>query len=93
VRHKTWRSIGGNGRLKDISCGLARVAVLFNPKTLPQSKIFVPAIESAASSIGVEALDVQARDRRYRAPGLESFARQPNGGLLLHPSAGKDQHG
>src|SRR5229473_2406595 len=84
-------SIGGKwlGLLKEISCGLARVAVLFNPETSPQSKFFVPAIESAASSLGVQALAVPARATGDIEPALESFARQPNGGLILHPSAGK----
>ena len=84
-------SIGGKwlGLLKEISCGLARVAVLFNPETSPQSKFFVPAIESAASSLGVQALAVPARATGDIEPALESFACQPNGGLILHPSAGK----
>jgi len=84
-------SIGGKwlGLLKEISCGLARVAVLFNPETSPQSKFFVPAIESAASSLGVQAPAVPARATGDIEPALESFARQPNGGLILHPSAGK----
>ena len=58
-------------------------------ETSPQSKFFVPAIESAASSLGVQALAVPARATGDIEPALESFARQPNGGLILHPSAGK----
>ena len=40
--------------LKQASPGLTRVAVIFNPDTSPQSKLFVPAIEAAASSLTVE---------------------------------------
>ena len=41
--------------LKQASPGLRRVAVIFNPDTSPQSsKLFVPAIEAAASSLAVE---------------------------------------
>ena len=34
--------------LKQASPGLTRVAVIFNPDTSPQSKLFVPAIEASA---------------------------------------------
>jgi ABC transporter substrate binding protein len=49
----------------------------------PQSKFFVPAIESAASSPGVQALAVPVRATGDTEPALESFARQPNGGLIF----------
>ena len=42
-------SIGGKwlDLLSEIAPGLARVAVMFNPETSPQSRFFVPAIEAA----------------------------------------------
>jgi len=42
--------------LKEIAPGLTRVAVLFNPDTSPQSKFFMRAVETAASSRGVRAM-------------------------------------
>src|SRR5262245_37877744 len=54
-------SIGGKwlDLLKETAPGLARVAVMFNPDTSPQSKFFMRAIESAAS--GMQAIPVPVR--------------------------------
>jgi putative tryptophan/tyrosine transport system substrate-binding protein len=78
-------SVGGKwlGLLKDVAPSLARVAVMFNPETSPQSKFFVPAIETAAASLGLESVVLQVRATADIAPAVESFARQPNGGLIL----------
>jgi hypothetical protein len=48
-------SIGGKwlDLLKAAAPGLARVAVMFNPNTSPQSKFFMQAIEAAAPSLGM----------------------------------------
>src|SRR5439155_15052011 len=53
-------SIGGKwvDLLKEITPGLARVAVMFNPDTSPQSKLFMRSVEAAASSLGVQAIAV-----------------------------------
>jgi putative ABC transport system substrate-binding protein len=71
------------GMLKEIAPGLARVAVMFNPETSPQSKFFVAAIEVAASSLGVQIVNVPVRATTDIEPALESFTREPNGGLML----------
>jgi putative ABC transport system substrate-binding protein len=78
-------SIGGKwlGLLKEAAPGLARVAVMFNPDTSPQSKFFVQAIETAAASLGVQAIAAPVRASADIEPALESFGRQPNGGLIL----------
>ena len=78
-------SIGGKwlDLLKEVAPGLARVAVMFNPETSPQSKFFMQAIEAAAPSLGVQAIAVPVRATADIEPALESFARQPNGGLML----------
>ena len=41
--------------LKEIAPGLARVGVMFNPDTSPQSKFFMRSIEAAAPTLGVQA--------------------------------------
>jgi len=41
--------------LKEIAPGTTRVAVLFNPKTAAPTKYFMPTVEAAASSLGVQA--------------------------------------
>ena len=78
-------SIGGKwlGLLKDVAPSLARVAVMFNPNTSPQSKFFMRSIESAARSLNVQAIATPVRATDDIEPALETFARQPNGGLIL----------
>ena len=78
-------SIGGKwlDLLKEAAPGLARVAVMFNPDTSPQSKFFMRSVEAAASSLGVQAVAVPVRATADIEPALASFARQPNGGLIL----------
>jgi len=78
-------SLGGKwlGLLKEAAPGLARVAVMFNPDTSPQSKFFMRAVETAAPSFGVQAIAVPVRTTADIEPALASFARQPNGGLIL----------
>lgn len=81
-------SIGGKwlDLLKEAVPGLNRVAVMFNPDTSPQSKFFMRAIEAAASH-GVQAIAVPVRAIPEIESALESFARQPNGGLILPTDA------
>jgi putative ABC transport system substrate-binding protein len=78
-------SVGGKwlGLLKEIAPDLARVAVMFNPETSPQSAFYVPAVEATAHSLGVQVTAIPVRATADIAPALESFASQPNGGLIL----------
>jgi putative tryptophan/tyrosine transport system substrate-binding protein len=78
-------SIGGKwlGLLKEAAPGLVRVAVMFNPDTSPQLKFFMYAIEAAAESLGVQVIAAPVRATADIEPALESFGRQPNGGLIL----------
>jgi putative ABC transport system substrate-binding protein len=85
-------SIGGKwlDLLKEVAPGLARVAVIFDPEASPQSKFFMQVIEGTASSHGVQASAVTVRATADIEPALESFARQPNGGLMLTTNAFTD---
>jgi putative ABC transport system substrate-binding protein len=78
-------SIGGKwlGLLKEAAPGLARVAVMFNPDTSPQLKFFMQAIEAAAPSLGLKVIAAPVRATGDIEPALESFGRQPGGGLIL----------
>jgi putative ABC transport system substrate-binding protein len=69
--------------LKEIMPGLARVAVMFNPDTSPQSNFFMPAIEAAAAKLGVNAVALPVHTTADIEPALRGFAHEPNGGLLL----------
>jgi putative ABC transport system substrate-binding protein len=78
-------SVGGKwlGLLKEIAPSLARVGVMFNPDTSPQSKFYLQAIEAATPMLGVQALTLPLHTTSDIAPAIEAFSRQPNGGLVL----------
>src|SRR5262249_8151184 len=78
-------SIGGKllDLLKEIAPALVRVAVVFNPDTSPQSKFFMRSIETAAQSLGVQAMALHVRAAGDIEPAIEGVARQPNGALIL----------
>jgi putative ABC transport system substrate-binding protein len=80
-------SVGGKwlDLLKEIAPALSRVAVVFNPDTSLQSKFFMRSIEAAAPSLGVQAMAVPIRATTDVEPAIETFARAPNGGLILTP--------
>jgi putative tryptophan/tyrosine transport system substrate-binding protein len=56
---------------------------MFNPDTSPQLKFFMQAIEAAAASLGLKVIAAPVRATGDIEPALESFGRQPNGGLIL----------
>jgi putative ABC transport system substrate-binding protein len=78
-------SMGGKwvGLLKQAAPGLARVAVMFNPDVSPQTQFYMRSIEAAAPSFGIQAIAVPVRAPADIQSALESFSRQPNGGLIL----------
>jgi putative tryptophan/tyrosine transport system substrate-binding protein len=79
-------SLGGKwlGLLKEAAPGLARVAVMFDPDMSPQYKSYMmPAIETAARSLGVHAATMPVRTAADIEPSLTSFARASDGGLIL----------
>jgi putative tryptophan/tyrosine transport system substrate-binding protein len=78
-------SVGGKwvDLLKEIAPSLARVAVMFNPDTSPQSKFFMRSIEAAAPSHGVQAIATPVRTTPEIEAALQNFSREPNGGLIL----------
>jgi putative ABC transport system substrate-binding protein len=69
--------------LKEIAPSLARVGVMFNPDTSPQSKFFMRSIEAAAPSLGVQASVIPVRATADIEPAFERFAHAPNSGLIL----------
>jgi len=73
--------------LKAAAPALARVAVMFNPETSPQSKFFMRSVEAALPSLGVQAIAVPVRTTADVESAIQSFARQPNGGLILPTDA------
>jgi putative ABC transport system substrate-binding protein len=78
-------SVGGKwiDLLKEAAPGLARVAVMFNPDTSPQAEFYMRSIAAAAPLLSVQAMAIPVRVTNDIEPALESFGRQPNGGLML----------
>src|SRR5262245_27131974 len=72
--------------LKGIAPGLERAALVANPKTTAYD-YFVRNAEAAAASVGVELVPTPSANAAEIERSIESFARMPNGGLLL-PSDG-----
>jgi putative ABC transport system substrate-binding protein len=78
-------SLGGKwlDLLKNVVPSLARVAVMFNPDTSPQTRFFLPVIDAVAPSLGVQVISMPVRAIAEIEPALASFAGQPNSGVIL----------
>jgi putative tryptophan/tyrosine transport system substrate-binding protein len=78
-------SVGGKwvDLLKEIAPSLARVAVMFNPDTSPQSKFFMRSVEAAGPPHGVQAIAAPVRTTSEIEAAFRDFSREPNGGLIL----------
>jgi putative ABC transport system substrate-binding protein len=70
--------------LKEIAPYLARAAFVANPKTGPYDYI-LRAAEAAAPSLAIELVPSPVENTADIERAIESFARVPNGGLLLSP--------
>jgi putative tryptophan/tyrosine transport system substrate-binding protein len=78
-------SIGGKwlDLLKQMSSGLARVAVLMSPPEVdPQSKFWLRSVEAEAPSLGVEVMTHHLSTASNLESAMERLSRQPNIGLI-----------
>jgi putative ABC transport system substrate-binding protein len=71
--------------LKEFSPGLKRIAILFDPAS--RNTGFIPVIESAARSFGLQVSLLSVRDGDEIDRAIGTFAREPNGGLIVVSSA------
>jgi putative ABC transport system substrate-binding protein len=71
--------------LKEIAPGIRRVAVVRDP-ALPQGTGLFGAIQTAASSFGVELAPVNVRDASEIERAIATFARSPHRGLIVTAS-------
>jgi putative tryptophan/tyrosine transport system substrate-binding protein len=87
-------SMGGKwiDLLKQMAPSLARIAVMFNPDTAPQSKVLLPSIEQAALSFKAEVISAPVHNEAEIERAIETLSREPNGGVLLTPDAFTAQH-
>jgi len=57
---------------------------VFNPDTAPFGPLFwQPVVDVAARSFAVAAMQIPVRDGRALAVEIETFAREPDGGLMV----------
>jgi putative ABC transport system substrate-binding protein len=68
--------------LKEIAPHITRVAVTRNPSSVAQVGM-LGAIQSVASSLGVELHPIEARDATEIERAITAFARSGNGGLIV----------
>jgi putative ABC transport system substrate-binding protein len=73
--------------LMEIVPHTARVMYLFNPPTAPFAQRFLEPLKSAASSIGVEVVASPVHEPAEIEKVIAGFAREPDGGLIVLPSA------
>jgi ABC-type uncharacterized transport system substrate-binding protein len=74
--------------LKEIAPRLARAAFVVNPKTAPYYDYYLRAAEAAASSLAIELVLSPIEDATPDIErAIESFARGPNGGLVVPPGS------
>src|SRR5262245_14150650 len=79
--------------LKEIAPGLKRAALLINPKSAPYYRYFVNAAEEAAPSLGLQLVfDPIENDAAQIERVIESFARVPDGGLVVLPDSTPQIH-
>src|SRR5262249_41406247 len=77
--------------LKQIAPRGVRVGVLRDPQT-PGGSGQLGAIQAATSSLGVELKAFDVRDTATFEHGLSTFAREPNGGLIVLNSLASSIH-
>ncbi len=73
--------------LMEIAPRTARVMYLFNPPTAPFAQRFFEPLKGAASSIGVEVVASPVHDPAEIETVITGFAREPDSGLIVLPSA------
>jgi putative tryptophan/tyrosine transport system substrate-binding protein len=69
--------------IKQMAPSITRVALVFNPETDPQSKLFVSAMEAAAPSLGVGVMAAPVHSTPELEATLARVAREPNIGLIV----------
>jgi putative ABC transport system substrate-binding protein len=73
--------------LSEITSGLKRSAIIFNPDTAPAS-VYIPSFETAARSLKVEAITAPVHDEVEIETAIIALGREPGGGLVCVPDGG-----
>jgi putative ABC transport system substrate-binding protein len=81
-------SLGGKWvqLLREVEPRIARVGVLFDPKTAPgRGEYYLHLIEEAAKSVGAKVIPIPVHDAPEIERALKAFARESRGGLIVPP--------
>jgi putative ABC transport system substrate-binding protein len=70
--------------LKAVAPSTARAAIVFNPKTAPQS-FYQKALETSAETLGLTLTVVQVASPQDIEAAINDLAKLPNGGLVITP--------
>ena len=73
--------------LKEIAPRTVRVALLFNPATAPPLKFYLPSIQTAAASFGVQMSVTPVHSKDEIEGVIAAQARNPGGSLIVMPDA------
>jgi putative ABC transport system substrate-binding protein len=74
--------------LKDMEPRLVRVALLFNPDTMPQAPFYVRVAQDAGERLKLKITAAGVRDAAGIEPAIAAMAGSNDGGLLLLPDGG-----
>ena len=82
-------SLGGKWLelLSEITPGLKRAAIMFNPDINPISVYYLPSFETAARSLKVEAITAPVHDEVEIEAAISALGREAGGGLVVTSDA------
>ena len=63
--------------------GVSRVALVFNPESSPQSKLYLSALMAAAPSLGIEVTTALVHSTAEIEATMTRLSREPNIGLIF----------
>ena len=82
-------SIGGKWLqlIKEADPRIARIAAIYNPQTAPFAGLFLHSVQSAASTLAVQIVDMPVRGDADIEAAMAMFASKPGGGLIAIPDS------
>jgi putative ABC transport system substrate-binding protein len=78
--------------LREITPGMKRAALLFNPEAAPYAGEYFRHAQTAAASLAVELTAAPVHDETEIDDAIATFAREANGGLIVMPDAFTRSH-
>jgi ABC-type uncharacterized transport system substrate-binding protein len=75
--------------LKEVDARISRIALIDSPNTLPTAtgSSYIRSIEQAAPALAVKAIEAPFHSSTELERAIDAFAAQPNGGVIVLPSA------